>query len=55
MESFHVPLLHGFGVKTRGLLATNRFTSADSLAWSYDAGDGTGSLQTNPLIINGVL
>jgi hypothetical protein len=29
--------LHGFGVKTRGLLATNRFTSADSLAWSYEA------------------
>lgn len=28
---------HGFGVKTRGLLATNRFTSADSLAWSYAA------------------
>jgi glucose dehydrogenase len=25
------------------------------VAWSYDAGDGTGSLQTNPLIINGVL
>ncbi len=29
--------LHGFGVKTTGLLASNRFTSADSSAWSYDA------------------
>lgn len=29
--------IHGFGVKTRGLLATRRFTSADSMAWSYDA------------------
>jgi hypothetical protein len=30
--------LHGFGVKTKGLLATgDRLTSADSLAWSYDA------------------
>lgn len=29
--------IHGFGVKTRGLLASNRFTSADSMAWSYDA------------------
>jgi hypothetical protein len=29
--------LHGFGVKTRGLLAADRFTSADSMAWSFDA------------------
>jgi hypothetical protein len=29
--------IHGFGVKTRGLLASDRFTSADSMAWSYDA------------------
>jgi hypothetical protein len=30
--------LHGFGVKKRGLLAAaDRFTSADSLSWSYDA------------------
>ena len=25
------------------------------VAWSYDAGDGSGSLQTNPLIIDGVM
>jgi hypothetical protein len=30
--------LHGFGVKKRGLLAYgHRLTSADSMAWSYDA------------------
>jgi len=30
--------LHGFGMKTRGLLAVgDRLESADSLAWSYDA------------------
>ena len=25
------------------------------VAWSYDAGDGTGSLETNPIIVDGVL
>src|SRR6266545_7885166 len=25
------------------------------VAWSFDAGDGTGSLQTNPIVVNGVL
>ena len=30
--------IHGFGMKTKGLLATgDRLESADSLAWSYDA------------------
>jgi hypothetical protein len=29
--------LHGFGVKTRGLLAADRFTSADSQSWSRAA------------------
>jgi hypothetical protein len=29
--------LHGFGVKTRGLLAADRYTSADSGAWSKEA------------------
>ena len=25
------------------------------VAWTYDAGDGTGTLETNPIVVNGVL
>ena len=44
------------GTRYSGLKQINQTNVSQlQVAWSYDAGDGTGSLQTNPLIINGVL